>query len=168
MLLRFFHKINWSLPKGSETTLIGSPRLLIQNISSYWWLLPSSASSPECSTQPSPGKNSVAKKFFSFRKALPHSSSENGTSYSVSINDFKCVPSCRRWQYPVIRLLINQEAIRKRVAKGFCVTRDGPKICRMTRDWTQIIRVTRDRTSQLDAWFSILQVRDAWFTKLTN
>ena len=47
---------------------------------------------------------------------------------------------------------------------GFCVTRDGPKICRMTRDWTQIICVTRDRTSQRDVWFAILQVSDARFT----
>ena len=55
----------------------------------------------------------------------------------------------------------------ERVAKGSCVTRDGPKICKVTRDWTQIIRMTRDRTPQLDAWFSILQVRGVWFTRLT-
>ena len=34
--------------------------------------------------------------------------------FSVSINDFtiKSAPSCRRWKYPVIRLLINREAVR--------------------------------------------------------
>ena len=35
----------------------------------------------------------------------------------------------------------------------FCVTRDGPKICRVMRDWTQIIRVMRNRTSQHDVLF---------------
>ena len=47
--------------------------------------------------------------------------------------------------------------------KGFCVTRDGPKICTVTHDWTQIIGVTRDRTWQWDAWFAIVQdIRDKW------
>lgn len=55
-----------------------------------------------------------------------------------------------------------------RMAKGFSVTRDGPKIYSVMLDWTQIIRVTRDRTSQRDAWFAILQARDAWFTRLTD
>ena len=47
-------------------------------------------------------------------KALPYLSSDNGASFSVSINDFtiKSVPSCRRWKYPVIRFLINREAVR--------------------------------------------------------
>ena len=57
-------------------------------------------------------KNYVAKKSFSFRKVLPYFSRDNGASFWVSINDFECVPSCRRWQYPVIRLLINREAVR--------------------------------------------------------
>ena len=38
-----------------------------------------------------------------------------------------------------------------RVAKGFCVTRDGPKISSVTRDRAQISRVMRDWTSQRDA-----------------
>ena len=47
--------------------------------------------------------------------------------------------------------------------KGFCVTRDGPKICTVTHDWTQIIGATRDRTWQWDAWFAIVQdIRDKW------
>ena len=54
----------------------------------------------------------MAKKSFSFRKVLPYFSRDNGASFWVSINDFECVPSCRRWQYPVIRLLINREAVR--------------------------------------------------------
>ena len=37
-----------------------------------------------------------------------------------------------------------------RVAKGFCVTRDGPKISSVTRDGAKISRVMRDRTSQRD------------------
>ena len=45
--------------------------------------------------------------------------------------------------------------------KGFCVTRDGPKISSVTRDGVKISRVMRDWTSQRDAWFSILQARDA-------
>ena len=49
-----------------------------------------------------------------------------------------------------------------RVAKSFCVTRDGPKICRVTHNWTQIVPVTRDQTSQRDAWFAILQACDAY------
>ena len=38
-----------------------------------------------------------------------------------------------------------------RVAKGFCVTRDGPKISSVTRDGAKINRVMRDWTSQRDA-----------------
>ena len=52
----------------------------------------------------------------------------------------------------------------ERVAKGFCVTRDGPKISSVTPDGAKISRVIWDWTSQRDAWFSILQARDAWFT----
>ena len=54
----------------------------------------------------------MAKKSLRFRKALPYSSRDNDASFSVSINDFESVPSCRRWHYPVIRLLINREVIR--------------------------------------------------------
>ena len=54
----------------------------------------------------------------------------------------------------MIHFIINYKGTSRvryqRVAKGFCGTRDGPKICRVTRDWTQIIRGTRDRTSRLD------------------
>ena len=39
----------------------------------------------------------------------------------------------------------------KRVAKGFCVTRDGPKISSVMRDGAKISRVMRDWTSQRDA-----------------
>ena len=39
----------------------------------------------------------------------------------------------------------------KRVAKGFCVTRDGPQITSVTRDGAKISRVMRDWTSQRDA-----------------
>ena len=45
------------------------------------------------------------------------------------------------------------------MAKGFWVTRDGPKICWVTRDCTQIIRVMRGRTSQYDAWFAFFYKR---------
>ena len=38
-----------------------------------------------------------------------------------------------------------------RVAKGFCVTRDCPKISSVTRDGAKISRVKRDWTSQHDA-----------------
>ena len=38
-----------------------------------------------------------------------------------------------------------------RVAKGFCVTRDGPQISSVTRDGAKISRVMRDWTSQGDA-----------------
>ena len=41
--------------------------------------------------------------------------------------------------------------ILKRVAKGFCVTRDGPKISSVMRDGAKISRVMRDWTSQRDA-----------------
>ena len=54
----------------------------------------------------------MAKKSLRFRKALPYSSRDNDANFSVSINDFESVPSCRRWHYPVIRLLINREVIR--------------------------------------------------------
>ena len=37
-----------------------------------------------------------------------------------------------------------------RVAKGFFVTRDGPKINSVTRDGAKIRRVMRDWTSQRD------------------
>ena len=37
-----------------------------------------------------------------------------------------------------------------RVAKGFCVTRDGPKIISVTRDGAKLNRVMRDWTSQGD------------------
>ena len=40
---------------------------------------------------------------------------------------------------------------RKRVAKGFCVTRDGPKISSVMRDGAKISHVMRDWTSQRDA-----------------
>ena len=39
----------------------------------------------------------------------------------------------------------------QRVAKGFCVMRDGPKISSVTCDGAQISRVMRDWTSQRDA-----------------
>ena len=39
----------------------------------------------------------------------------------------------------------------KRVAKGFSVTRDGPKIRSVMRDGAKISRVMRDWTSQRDA-----------------
>ena len=55
-----------------------------------------------------------------------------------------------------------------RVANGFCMTRDGPKICRATCDWTQIVCITWDQTSQGEAWFAIWKASDAWFTRLTN
>ena len=38
-----------------------------------------------------------------------------------------------------------------RVAKGFCVTRDGPKISSVTRDGAKINHVMWDWTSQRDA-----------------
>ena len=57
-----------------------------------------------------------------------------------------------------------------RMAKGYCVTRDGSKMCWVTRDgskmcwvtrdFTQAIRVMRDRTSQYDARFAIFT--SAW------
>ena len=37
-----------------------------------------------------------------------------------------------------------------RVAKCFCVTRDGPKISSVMRDGAKISRVMRDWTSQRD------------------
>ena len=45
-----------------------------------------------------------------------------------------------------------------RVANGFDVTRDGPKICWVTRYWTQIICVRPDRTSQGDDFTSAWRV----------
>ena len=39
----------------------------------------------------------------------------------------------------------------ERVAKGFCVTCDGPKISSVMRDGGKISRVMRDWTSQHDA-----------------
>ena len=46
----------------------------------------------------------------------------------------------------------------KRVAKGFCVTRNGPKISSVMRDGAKITRVKRDWTSQCDALFSVLSL----------
>ena len=71
----------------------------------------------QCSPQPrmaatTRGRIRWPRKSLSFKKALRYSSNDNGVSFSVSIKDLKCVPSCRRWKYPVIRLLTNREAIR--------------------------------------------------------
>ena len=54
----------------------------------------------------------MPKKSLSFSKALPYSSRDNRASFSVSINDLKCVPSRRRSSTLIIRLLINREATR--------------------------------------------------------
>lgn len=73
----------------------------------------------QCSPQPrmaatTRGRIRWPRKSFSFKKALRYSSNDNGVSFSVSINDFivMSVPSSRRWKYPVVRLLMKQEAIR--------------------------------------------------------
>ena len=47
------------------------------------------------------------------------------------------------------------------MAKGFCVTRDGPKICWVTRDCTQIISVMRTGHHNMRRDLLFLQARDA-------